>query len=85
MMKRTTNVDVTYRRLRGKKAIETFCNRVKKPEWIETFEWMYENGIEIFNDTVMGNGGYNEFWCYALTLEVEEDYIYMAIVERSEI
>lgn len=45
MMKKTLNVDAEYRRFKGMKAVESFCRKHNREEWIETFEWMHENGF----------------------------------------
>ena len=84
MMKKTLNVDAEYRRFKGMKAVESFCRKHNREEWIETFEWMHENGIQFFSDTMLANGEYNKNWGYALHLEEEKNFTYIAIIERSE-
>ena len=82
-MKKITDIDAIYR-CNGKKAIEKFFKRYPEHEetWRETFEYMLESGEQFFSDNKGVNGEDIE-WSYALHLEVEEDYTYIALIERA--
>ena len=83
-MKRVFDEDAEYTRLSPLKVIERFCRKYNKPEWVETYEWMLENGVDFFSDTLMGDGTQNSDWGFALHLDVEENYTYIALIERAE-
>lgn len=85
MMKRVFSEDAEYRRLSPEKVIKRFCEKYNKPEWVETFEWMLETGTNFYSDTLMGDGSRNDYWGYALHLDIEENYTYIALIERTEI
>lgn len=77
--------------------METTCKKVgtainrffkKYPEleyWKEMFEYMAENNIEQENDCWFDsvNKIRNNDWRYALHLIHEENYTYMAVIERA--
>ena len=71
------------------KKFETALNRFMKKypnheEWRETFEWMYENGIDFFCDNMFADGTKNNDWCYALYLDVyDSGHYYLALIERA--
>lgn len=84
-MKRITNIDAEI----SCKKFSTALNRFMKKypgheEWKETFEWMYENGIDFFCDDTYADGTKNTDWCYALHLDVyDSGHYYMALIERA--
>ena len=84
MLKRVVNIDAEYK-CNGKKAIEKFFKRYPEQaeEWKETFEYMLESGEEKFCDDLLADGTVNKDWCYCLRLEAEEDYTYIALIERA--
>lgn len=82
-MKRIIDVDMIIRC----KKLETAFNRFFKKypalnEWRENFEYMAKNNIDFDGDVTMADGTRNNDWCWALHLDIEEDYIYMAVIER---
>lgn len=70
------------------KKFETALNRFfkKHPEldyWKETFEWMFEEGVDFFSDNLYADGTKNYDWSYALHLDVfDSGHYYMAVIER---
>lgn len=83
-MKKIVSIDMTA----YCKKFETALNRFMKKytgheEWIETYEWMYENGVDFFCDNVFAGGTENKDWCYALHLDVNEDSFYFGLIERA--
>lgn len=82
-MKRIINVDI---KIRCKK-VETALNRFfkKYPEldyYREQLEYMAENNVDFCSDEKMADGTRNKNWTWALHLEQEEDYYYIAVIER---
>nr|DAJ53394.1 MAG TPA: hypothetical protein [Caudoviricetes sp.] len=51
-------------------------------EWRETIEWMAESGTQHYSDDTVG-GRKNPDWCYALSVEIDETYAYICIIERA--
>lgn len=83
-MNRITDVDKVYRRFHGQKAIDRFFKTFPElAEWKDTFEWMCESGTDHYIDDMFADGTKNNDWCYSLWLEEEEDYTYIAIIERA--
>lgn len=70
------------------KKFETALNRFfkKYPEldyWKETFEWMFEDGVDFFCDNLFADGTRNHDWSYALHLDCfDSGHYYMAVIER---
>ena len=82
-MKRTIDIDKTYK-CNAKKAIEKFFAKHTELEyWKESFEYMERENVENFNDRRMSDGTYNKDWCYSLWLIEEDCCTYIAIVERN--
>jgi hypothetical protein len=84
-MHRTIDVDMEVKT----KNIETALNKFfkKYPSliyWKENFEYMNENNQDFFSDEKLGNGTKNNDWCYALHLDINENSIYMAVIERKQ-
>lgn len=82
-MQRTVDIDMEV----NTKNINTALNRFfkKYPSlnyWIETFEYMYENNQDYFSDNKLADGTNNINWCYALHLDINENSIYIAVIER---
>lgn len=81
-MNRTIEVETTYK-CTADKAIEKFFK--KNPDliyWEDEFVYMLENNIEFESDNVLGSGGKNLNWTYALHLDQNEDTTYICIIER---
>lgn len=83
-MTRVVNVDMTVRTNDCAKAFDKFFK--KYPElgyWREMFEHMAENGEDFFSDDFFADGERNYRWRYALHLVIDENYVYMAVIERA--
>lgn len=84
-MTKTTDIDLDT----TCKTFETALRRFMKKypgheEWEETFQWMYENGVDFFCDNTFADGTKNRDWCYALHLDVyDSGHYYMALIERA--
>ena len=83
-MKRVTNIDADITCKKFKTALNRFMKKYPgHEEWAETYEWMYENGIDFFCDNLFADGTENKNWSYALHLDVyESGHYYMALIER---
>ena len=84
-MKRIIDVDMECRCKKLSTALDRFFK--KYPNLIyyrETFESMAENKEDFLSDRKMADGTDNDNWCWALHLDIEEDYIYIAVIERAE-
>lgn len=82
-MKRTVDIDKEYR-CNAEKAIEKFFKA--HPEivyWKETLEWMNTDNINHFIDDTWANGTKNENWTYSIWLDKDENYTYIAVIERA--
>lgn len=83
-MKKIVNVDREIKARTPEKAFEKFFKKYPGLEyWKETFQYMAENGEDFFCDNLFGNGERNENWSYALHLDINDDYYYMAVIERA--
>ena len=83
-MKRVLEYDKEYRTNNVKNAINRFFNTHSDVDyWKEQFFYMYENGQSFCCDNLMANGDKNDDWCYALHLDVDEKFVYMAVIERA--
>ena len=81
-MKRIIEVEHEYKRS-PKKAIAMFFAR--HPElayWREEFEYMAENEIDFECDNLYADGKINDDWTYALHLDINEDSVYICVIER---
>lgn len=82
-MKRIIDVDMTTNCKKVKTAFDRFFKKYPTLNyWREQFEYMAENNIDFDSDKTMADGTKNTDWCWALHLDIEEDYIYMAVIER---
>lgn len=82
-MERIIDVDMECRCKKLSTALDKFFK--KHPTlnyWRETFESMAENKEDFLSDGTMADGTKNIFWSFALHLDIEDDYIYIAIIER---
>ena len=83
-MKRTIEVEMNSRTNNVTKAIDKFFTKHPKLDyWKETFEYMAENNEDFFADTRLADGTNNKDWTYALHLDVNEDTVYMCVIERA--
>lgn len=48
-------------------------------EWRELYEWMHNNNSTNENDQLTNLNTFNQFWHFALNLDIEEDGYYIAI------
>lgn len=83
-MKRIVDVDMTI----NCKKLSTALNRFfkKYPElnyWREEFEWMAENNEDFECNNIFNDGSKNNDWTYALHLDIEDSYFYIAVIERA--
>lgn len=82
-MERITNIDMQYKG-RAKTAIRKFFMRYPRhEEWREACEYLAENGGGKISEEILADGTYNKDWHYCLRLEIEEDYVYIALIERA--
>lgn len=83
-MKRVIEIEKEYRRYHGQKAIDRFFRAHEELSyWKETFEYMLENGLDHFDDTVLADGTKNADWTYALHFEDDEYVTYICVIERA--
>lgn len=83
-MKRIVDVDMKI----NCKKLTTALNRFfkKYPElnyWREEFEWMAENNEDFESNNIFNDGSKNYEWTYALHLDMEDSYFYIAVIERA--
>lgn len=84
-MKRIVEAEMEVRTNSVKRAINKFFVKFADLDyWEEQFEYMYENGQDFCCDNLFANGEKkNEDWCYALHLDVDENFVYMCVIERA--
>ena len=83
---RVIEVEKTYRASHGQKAIDKFFRLYPELDyWKETFEYMLENGLDHFDDTIMGDGTKNRDWRYSLQFDDDPDVTYLCIIEREPV
>lgn len=83
-MKRVIDVDMEC----VCKKVSTALNRFfkKYPElnyWREQLDYMADNGIAFDSDQVLGDGSKNTEWSWALHLDIDENFVYIAVIERA--
>lgn len=84
-MNKVVSVDMNCRCKKLSTALDRFFNKYPTLDyWKETFEYMAENNLVFFSDNIMADGTKNKFWRYALHLVIEENYIYIAVIERDQ-
>ena len=82
-MKRTIEVELEIKCKNAKTAIKRFFKKYPKLSyWKEQFEYMAENNIDFENDGILADGSKNKEWRWALHLDVNEDTVYMCVIER---
>lgn len=83
-MTRIIDVGMECRCKKLSTAIKKFFEKYPNlKEWKDTLEYMAENSIDSLSDTEIPDASYNDFWCWALHLDMEDDYFYIAIIERA--
>ena len=83
-MKIIIDVDMVCRCKKLSTALDRFFR--KYPDlnaWRESFEWMAENNKDFECDNLFADGTKNKNWRFALHLDIEEDYYYIAVIERA--
>lgn len=83
-MKRVIDVDMECMCKKVSTALNRFFK--KYPElnyWREQLEYMADNGVDFASDQVLGDGSKNVEWVWALHLDVDEDHVYIAVIERA--
>lgn len=83
-MKRIIDIDMECRCKKLSTALNRFFK--KYPNLIErkeTLEWMGETSTDFLCDNKFADGRENKDWCYALHLDIGEDYYYIAVIERA--
>lgn len=81
-MKRTIEIDKTYRTTAHKAIERFFAAHEELNYWKETFEYMLDNNLNHFSDEIMGDCTYNKDWSYSLWIYPEEDTTYICVIER---
>ena len=85
-MARVVNVDMEMRVAKVETAFNRFFKKYPELEyWRETFEYMANNNEDFFSDYYFdtANRVRNENWGYALHLNVDDKFVYMAVIERA--
>jgi hypothetical protein len=85
-MTRTVEVEFETRVKNPKTAINQFFRKHPDLEyWREVFEWMLENNVEFESDCWIdkANNIRNHDWTWALHFYIDEDHVYMCVVERA--
>lgn len=84
-MKRFYEKDMQTKCISGMTALNRYFKRhpEHEDEWRETLEWMLKENVQHIDDTVCGDGSYNEYWWYSIDVEQpDEGYWYISIVLR---
>ncbi len=83
-MKRIIDIDMTCNCKKVSTALNRFFKKYPNLNyWRELLEYMAANNIDFESDKKMADGSYNNKWCWALHLDIEENYIYIAVIERA--
>ena len=83
MMKRIIDVDMECRCKKLSTALDSFFKKYPNLSyWRECFEYMAENNRDFESDVILADGTKNNCWTWALHLDMEENYYYIAIIER---
>ena len=83
-MVKVVDIDTLYH-CNADRAITLFFKKYPehKDDWEESFRWMAKNGEDFFGDQLMADGTINRDWRYALHLDQNGDYTYIALIERA--
>ena len=83
-MKRISETEITAKTVNVERAINKFFRKHPELEhWKETFQYMAENNVDFFCDNTMSDGTKNKSWTYALHLDINENSVYICVVERA--
>ena len=83
-MKRIIDVDMEFRCKKLSTSLDRFLK--KYPNliyWKEQLEYMEKNNIDFDSDKTLAERTKNDSWCWALHLDIEENYFYIAVIERA--
>ena len=82
-MKRIVDVDMTIRCKKFSTALNRFFK--KYPElyyWREVLEYMAEHHEDFESNNIFNDGTKNNDWTFAIHLDMEDSYYYIAVIER---
>lgn len=84
-MTRIIDVDMECRCKKVSTALNRFFKKYPELEndWRETFEYMALSNDDFMSDEKLADGTRNDEWCWALHLDIDTDYVYIAIIERA--
>ena len=83
-MKRIIDVDMECRCKKVSTALNRFFQKYSTLNyWRETLEYMAKNNQDFQSDRIMADGTKNDLWSWALHLDVAENYVYIAVIERA--
>lgn len=83
-MTRTIDVDMECRCKKVSTALNRFFQKYPTLNyWRETLEYMAKNNQDFQSDRTMADGTKNDLWSWALHLDVAENYVYIAVIERA--
>jgi hypothetical protein len=83
-MKKIVDVDMEINCKKASTAIKNFFKKYPNLDyWKEELEYMAENNIDFMCDNELADGTKNENWTWALHFDIEENYCYIAIIERA--
>lgn len=83
-MKRVIEVEMTTKTKKVATAINKFFKKYPELDyWKEVFEYMAENNKDFECDNLFADGTDNKDWTYALHLDINEDNVYMCVIERA--
>ena len=83
-MKRIIDVDMECRCKKLSTALDRFFKKYPNlTYWREQLEYMAENNKDFDSDITLADGTKSDSWCWALHLDIEENYFYIAVIERA--
>ena len=83
-MKIIIDVDMVCRCKKISTALDRFFKKYPNlTYWREQLEYMAENNKYFDSDITLADGTKNVSWCWALHLDIEENYFYIAVIERA--
>lgn len=83
-MKRIIEAEMETRCKKISTALDRFFKKNPTLDyWRETFEYMAENNLDFFSDSIMADGTKNKDWAYALHLDINENDFYICVIERA--
>ena len=83
-MKINIDVDMVCRCKKISTALDRFFKKYPNlAYWREQLEYMAENNKDFDSDITLADGTKNDFWSWALHLDIEDKYFYIAVIERA--